>query len=231
MSTVSAGRIIFIHGYAQSASIFSAKTGALRKALQKQGYETEYVQAPIRLVGDALHDPSTPDDTELYGWWLHADNEYDVQPAIDTVMTAVGDKNDVVGLIGFSQGAGLTGAIVTKNLIPSLKFAVMYSGFSLKPNKYSDWYANGINIPNLHVLGDLDTVVEESRSLSLWDKCAEEHRLMLRHQGGHFVPNSKSYVEKVVNWIQSTVQQSKAPAKSEEIDDDLLSQIDKLGKA
>jgi len=228
-------KILFLHGYAQSASIFSGKTGGLRKTLKKIGYETQYIQGPLKLKGDQLHDPST-EELDLYGWWPYGMNDYDVQDGIDTVIKEAGNLDEIEGIVGFSQGAGLTGAIATKykELIPSLKWCIFFSGFRLKPAKFDHWYEPKIDLPTLHVIGELDTVVEESRCIRLYDSCEDDKKQMLKHQGGHYVPNSKDFVNKVVGWIQATANDAsvvkKGADKNEIDDDDLMAQIDNMGK-
>ncbi|KAI5958519.1 FSH3 [Candida pseudojiufengensis] len=121
----------------------------------------------------------------------------------------------IVGLIGFSQGASFAGLIAEnfQNLFNTknpLKFVILYSGFKLdtskssKNDKYNSYYDEELNpdLKYLHVYGELDTVVDEVRSLSLYNITKPKSDL-LKHPGGHFVPNSKLYIDQVVNWIQS----------------------------
>jgi dihydrofolate reductase len=224
-------KILLFHGYAQSANIFSAKTGGLRKSLQKQGYETIYVNAPLLLQGDQLHSSS---DLELYGWWPYGHPDYDMAPAEQTIKDELSkhDLKDIEGIIGFSQGAGLSGYLSARytEFIPDLKWAIYFSGFKLLPEKYHHHYEPSIALPTLHVIGELDTVVEEGRSLKLFNSCDESNRLLLKHQGGHFVPNSKGFVTQVINWITS-IEQEKPEEMREEDLEDMFDAIDNLGKA
>ncbi|CCH41122.1 hypothetical protein BN7_659 [Wickerhamomyces ciferrii] len=233
---MSSKKILFLHGYAQSASIFSAKTGGLRKALKKQGYDSHYVNGSLALKGDMLHD-STDEDLDLYGWWVYGMKDYDIQPALDQVLEEAKKHGDEVeGIIGFSQGGGLSGAIAAqyKKYIPSLKWAVFFSGFRLMPQRFDSWYEPKIELPTLHVLGELDTVVEESRVLKLYDASQDEKRTLLKHQGGHYVPNNKDFVNKIVAWIiDATKEKEPESTKKDDddgIDDDLLAAIDNIGK-
>lgn len=222
-------KVLMLHGYAQSASIFSAKTGGLRKSLAKAGYETIYVNAPMRLQSDQLHNPES--ESELYGWWQYGAPDYTVDDALETIQKAI-EGQEIEGIIGFSQGAGLGGYIVAqyKKLIPSLKFGVFFSGFKLMPQRFEAAYVDKIELPSLHVIGELDTVVEEGRSLALWDVAQEDKRTMLKHHGGHFVPNSKDYVSKVLNWIAAVTAEQEVK-KAEVDDDDIFAAIDNMGKA
>lgn len=215
-------KILFLHGYAQSAQIFSGKTGGLRKALVKQGYDTVYLNGPIKLNQEnAGHEISN--DSELYGWWKFGDDNFDESELFEIIKSQC-DINEIEGLIGFSQGGGLSGILTS--FLPNLKFSVIFSGFKLKNEKFDKYYKE-INIPILNVIGELDTVVEESRSLNLYKVCNEDS-LLLKHQGGHFVPNSKDFVNKVISWI---VNMEKEEAQEEEDLESLMNAIDNLGKA
>lgn len=226
-------KILLLHGYAQSATIFSAKTGGLRKLLQKAGYETIYVNAPLLLKGDALH---TASDIELYGWWPYGWPDYEIIEAETAIRDEIAkhDVNDIEGIIGFSQGAGFSGFITAryKEFLPGLQWTVLFSGFKLLPDKFQHHYSSKLTTPTLHVIGELDTVVEESRSMGLFDACEESKRTLLKHQGGHFVPNSKSFVSMVLNWISSVTEARKEQQKeSKEHElEDMFDAIDNLGK-
>ncbi|KAI5956265.1 FSH3 [Candida jiufengensis] len=128
----------------------------------------------------------------------------------------------IVGIIGFSQGASFAGLIAENfqkifSTSSQLKFVILYSGFKLDTSaksgneKYDSFYENqNSELRYLHIYGELDTVVDETRSLSLYNITTTKSDL-LKHPGGHFVPNSKMYIDQVVNWIQSlTKEEEKA---------------------
>lgn len=243
------GRILFIHGYTQNSQTFYAKTSALRKKLIKSGYEPVYLNGPLLLTpadfpGEDLGKFQSGDD-DFRAWWIkpgQTNAGIDISEAIDTVKKYVDEeqteetkKQDIVGVIGFSQGAALGGMIHNKfeELFGyTLKFSILYSGFKLDTSKASgnenlkQYYPEkpGGNI--LHVIGELDTVIEESRALSLVDVLGGD---VLKHPGGHFVPNSKLYVEKVVAWITSTETPKAEEKKQETEEEDILAMMDKLG--
>lgn len=150
----------------------------------------------------------------------------------------------IVGIVGFSQGACLGGLIAnTFDLLfdtTPIKFAILYSGFKLNTSEgsgneiYDKYYprANNPALRYLHVYGELDTIVDETRSLSLYN-ITKENSEVLKHPGGHFVPNSKLMVDQVTNWLQATEQEQKPQGeekKSEDLDD-ILDMMDSLGKA
>lgn len=74
-------------------------------------------------------------------------------------------------------------------------------------------------------------MVAEDRGYSLYELTKSSSDI-LKHPGGHFVPNSKIYVDNVANWIES--HQNGSQVKSEKPEDDidsLLDMMDNFGKA
>lgn len=151
----------------------------------------------------------------------------------------------IIGLIGFSQGAALGSLIAYRfheifETSDKLKFAIFYSGFKLNTGKgsgnehYDKYYKKDKDhdIKFLHVIGELDTVVEEDRGMSMY-KHSSDHSDLLKHPGGHFVPNSRLYIDQVTNWLQATMEPKKEDIKKEDEDDfdALMDMMDNLGKA
>lgn len=145
--------------------------------------------------------------------FIHPGSEEDIEANL------LADKEEdpsipIVGLVGFSQGAAFSAAMVDKFQdlfdIPPLQWAIIYSGFmfdikAMPEHKYLYSTDKGLSSKPtrlLHVIGELDTVVSEDRSIRLYEQY-EEISTCLKHPGGHFVPNSRPFVEKVANWIVS----------------------------
>jgi pimeloyl-ACP methyl ester carboxylesterase len=123
-------KILMLHGYTQSAPLFSTKTNVLQKALLKAlptapkpgflpeypgGVETVYLNAPIRLVAADLPGgkPENLDSDgalEQYGWWVR-DTSHQTWTGIDKtwelLATTLKEQGPFAGVIGFSQGAAL----------------------------------------------------------------------------------------------------------------------------
>lgn len=273
------GRIIFLHGYTQTSSIFYAKTSALRKKLQKLKYKSVYLNGPYKLTpaqlpsNDALSKfnsvvPEDEEDTNLRAWWIKKDyykDAVEISLAVDTIKDYIdngkiipdddstedekaNDDDDsnipIVGIIGFSQGAALGGLLAHdfKDIFGiELKFAVLYSGFKIDTSKesassqYDKYYTQdggqSDHFKLLHVYGELDTVVSEERSVSLYNH-SKANSDILKHPGGHFVPNSKLLIDQVTNWILHTeIEQQPEKPKEEDSLDDLMDMMDNLGKA
>ncbi|KAK4186338.1 putative seine hydrolase [Podospora australis] len=143
----------------------------------------------------------------------------------------------IEGVIGFSQGgciaSVLASALETEREVGNeeskewveklreanggerLKFAVIYSGFWAVPESLSSWlYQPKVKTPTLHYLGGLDTVVDESRSLGLVERC-EEPKHVLTHPGGHYVPVSKEWVMPLAGFVKKSLEDA-APSQKEE---------------
>ncbi|KAL2022956.1 hypothetical protein VTK56DRAFT_4171 [Thermocarpiscus australiensis] len=144
-----------------------------------------------------------------------------------------GDGDDaggfVDGVIGFSQGGcmaamlasameggdgaravaakeheGWVRAVREANGGRPLKFAVVYSGFYAVPADLAWLYEPKVKTPTLHFLGSLDTVVEESRSRGLVERCEEP--VVVVHPGGHYVPVSKEWVMPLAGFIRKCLE-------------------------
>lgn len=267
-------RVLFFHGYAQSASVFYAKSLALRKKLQSLGYKCIYLNGPAELTpahlpsADSLskYGAATGDDTTVYrGWWKSDyDGKFEVESAIDSVKKYIdshqivsGSEEDaklnrdvdpetdkelpITGLVGFSQGAAFIGILLAqfKELlgIEEPEFAVLYGGFKLTAEKAPDvqkYYVSEnekvLKTRLLHVVGELDTIVAEDRAYTLHDHLRDSLTL-LKHPGGHFVPNSKIMINQVVAWIQDSEPKEETSVKKEDATsvDDLMAMLDKIG--
>lgn len=270
------GKILFLHGYTQSSSVFYAKTSALRKKLLKLNYKSVYLNGPTKLTPADL--PSTDslskfntvisddEETNYRSWWIKPHNTNDgidlsepvaeiknyiekgeIIPDNDLVQETESEEErrlPIVGIIGFSQGAALAGLLSHKFKdlfgVDSLKFVILYSGFKIDTSeksgntKYKDYYPvdnrESDQFKLLHIYGELDTVVHEDRVLSLYE-ITKANSDILKHPGGHFVPNSKLMVDQATNWVVHTMENKQEISKPEDDLDSLMDMMDGLGKA
>ena len=86
-----------------------------------------------------------------------------------------------------------------------LKFAVCYSGFRAPGERYKAFYEPKIKTPVLHVLGNLDVVVDERRGKELISACEEGEERVVVHPGGHFVPSQRPWLDVVVGFVEECV--------------------------
>lgn len=104
-----------------------------------------------------------------------------------------------------------------------LKFAVCYSGFRAPGKRYAAFYEPKIKTPILHVLGQLDVVVDEVRARALVSACEGGEGRVVVHPGGHFVPSQKPWLDAVVRFVRGCVERGegegeKVDGKVEDMD-------------
>ena len=216
-------KILMLHGLGQTGDYFQSKTHGFRTALEELGYELYYPTAPHRYPAANLPDDlqSTLDPTmksaEVVAWLQNdlVNGTYILpQMTIDFLHDYIVENGPFEGVVGFSQGAGVAGYLLTdiNSLLhltpeeqPPLQFFMAFSGFRLIPECFQRQYnENPITIPSLHVQGELDTITDSKKVRALYDCCDESNRTLLTHAGGHFVPNSRGFLKKVVEWLNST---------------------------
>ena len=124
-------KILMLHGYTQSPSLFRAKTRALAKALSKPypALHLAYVPAPHRLAPADIpgHDASVHDDApEAYGWWRRRKdrvaNDDDgttevvyegIEDGLRQVAECIRAEGPFDGVVGFSQGAAAAAMVAS----------------------------------------------------------------------------------------------------------------------
>lgn len=105
---------------------------------------------------------------------------------------------------------------------PPLKFAVIYSGLRVMDIRCQTFYepvggdgggdsgSGGGAITQtriLHIIGGVDSVLDERRSRALVDCCGEGGKEIVVHPGGHFVPSQRPWLDAVVGFIIKVVEE------------------------
>ncbi|KAF2738448.1 FSH1-domain-containing protein [Polyplosphaeria fusca] len=125
-------KVLMLHGFTQSGPFFQAKTGALRKTLQKAfpaGISLVYPTAPIRLSPADInfaHNASVTDagsvngeeQPDAWGWWRRkGDKEpytYEgIEQGLGLVAKLLREEGPFDGVIGFSQGGAIAGMVAS----------------------------------------------------------------------------------------------------------------------
>jgi dihydrofolate reductase len=116
-------KILMLHGFTQSGSLFRAKTGALTKAIAKafplHSVSFSYPTGPLRLnpfdvpgYTSSNNSDDKEDETEMYGWWRRPATDPPTYKGIDDGLASVAsllkEEGPYDGVVGFSQGACLT---------------------------------------------------------------------------------------------------------------------------
>jgi len=138
-------KLLMLHGYTQSGSLFQAKTGALRKTLQKafpKGIELVYPTAPIRLTpadesflaGNTSKDGEGKDakdgeeqEIDAWAWWRRKGTgepyTYEgMEQGLERIASVLKEQGPFDGVVGFSQG-GAAAAMVASLLEPGRRAA------------------------------------------------------------------------------------------------------------
>ncbi|GAB5360619.1 hypothetical protein AAMO2058_000642700 [Amorphochlora amoebiformis] len=210
-------RILCLHGYTQSATYFSARTGALRKAC-KSIADFSFVDAPHE--ADALFLEKQKEETKRHNtsylaWWNMEDRSSrpsialrytGARHSLDVLKTHLDENGPYDGVFGFSQGASAA-ALLCAKYPSSFRFAVLVSGFVPRDEELAHMLRKaqakekGIQmLRSLHVFGANDTLVlpERSRELAgFFGDSAETHQ----HTGGHFVPSGVEFRKKLKEFL------------------------------
>ena len=91
---------------------------------------------------------------------------------------------------------------------PPLKFMISIAGYKASDPAYEAFYGPLIQTPSLHILGSMDTVVDDEASTKLVEcfqkGIGESHGNVIRHPGGHSMPVGKNVILGMVNFIQDS---------------------------
>lgn len=244
---VARGTVLCLHGFAQNGVVFSVKASGIRKALKKAGFATVFIDAPIKLTAadlpfaaSSLGADDKAEEVDFRGWVYTQAEKFDIQPAFDAVKKAYEEHGPFVGLMGFSQGSGIVGALLhqyadvvgDEKAAEALKFAIVYSGFKFDNASVQKYYEKKIELPTLHVIGELDTLVSNERSLKLAEICTDA--TVMKHPGGHYCPSTKDLLKAEVAWVTGVVDGTREEAKSAKDEDDIAAlskEMEKLGQA
>ncbi|KAG9662576.1 FSH1-domain-containing protein, partial [Aureobasidium melanogenum] len=210
------------------------------------GIDLFYPTGPFKVSSADLNGAEVRQDAN--GWWKLRDRgeiQEGVDVGLDQVAKVLKENGPMDGVMGFSQGAALAAMVVSllepnradafgrvpgggmeypqsiKELQhPPLRFGVCFSGLLNKHHAYTAFYEPRIQTPVLHVLGSMDTIVEESESLALAERCADGgDGTVIRHAGTHTVPTSDRDIAAVIQFIRNAFPSGGASANKDEEED------------
>ena len=161
-------------------------------------------------------------------WWFARDPNpasgepggfHGLERSIEHLGDLIRTTGPVHAIWGFSQGACFAGMLVSllsqknrdhplRQLLPKAQglpnAGIFFSGFKARFEEYDEVYAPGIEIPTMHVMGELDETVTVERSMTLVSVC--KHASVLRHGGGHDLPRTDEDRERIVQFLLDNVQ-------------------------
>ncbi|TKA74674.1 hypothetical protein B0A55_04704 [Friedmanniomyces simplex] len=197
----------------EGPSVESESYGWWRRKGDAQPYTYEGIERGFERIASVLQEHSTEPFAGVMGFsqggaaagMVASLLESDRRPAFETAQAKGGMRYPD----SFVKDTGYIEEVVH----PPMRFAVSYSGFSAamaNAGLYQAFYEPKIATPMLHVLGTVDTVVSEDRSLRLVEACVggsgEGGKRVVYHPGGHFLPSSqKAYVAALVGFIRDVL--------------------------
>ncbi|KAI5204056.1 hypothetical protein AUEXF2481DRAFT_8148 [Aureobasidium subglaciale EXF-2481] len=213
------------------------------------GIELIYPTGPFPVTSADLNGAEVREDAN--GWWKlcpRGEPQQGFSIGLSSIAKILQQQGPFDGIMGFSQGAAFA-AMITSLLEPSraqafanvkggiafpssfaelthppLTFCVCFSGLLNKCPAYTAFYEPRIQTPVLHVLGSMDTIVEESESLALAERCEGGGKGgVVRHTGTHTVPSSERDIAAVIQFIRNVYAgEGNAKADEEEEEEDVL---------
>ncbi|KAJ7508743.1 serine hydrolase FSH [Mycena galericulata] len=235
-------RILALHGHSQSARSLKYKLSAIQDACEGHIELGSYPAVVAWLFGlteifdfsgEAASNPSAIDMNGFpaRAWWRFLYDMRDVSTVVEsfeyikTVLETQGPFQHLFkGIFGFSQGAAFAAMILafmenpdlSPNLLrdvdhPPFEFAVIVSGF-VAPSQLFPLPPN-IRTPSLHIIGFNDIMVAPEISAKLADRF-EDAQIEI-HQGGHFIPRTRTWRKFLHDYLSSRASLSRE--KTEEI--------------
>lgn len=169
-------KILMLHGYTQSGSLFHSKTRSLEKLLIKSfpaskisplhatypgGVTLSYPTAPMRLLPADIPGFEAREDAEqsdVWGWWKRETGSgtyVGLSSGLNAIAAAIKDLGGIDGVIGFSQGAAAAG-MVASLLQPGRKRAMEI--YAKENPEAFGWPESWEGLPELHPNGVKFTV-------------------------------------------------------------------------
>lgn len=150
-------------------------------------------------------------DPPYYEWFQFNKefNEYtNFEKCLEYIEDSVIKLGPFDGLIGFSQGAILSGGLpglqargIALQKVPKIKFIIIIGGAMFKSTKVAkDAYSSTMDIPSLHFLGETDFLKPYGTELIDLFK----NPVVVNHPKGHTVPRlDEKSLEKVTAFIDT----------------------------
>jgi hypothetical protein len=210
-------RILCLHGYHGGAEILRRQMAPLVSAVRASSARasstsTSSAKASARNDLEFVY-VDAPSLTERdFGWWHSPSRGWDRTRAWAIDIFGSGPGFD--GVFGFSQGAAFTGllagmrstlaedpALADDRAVNPIRFdfALMVGGFKNDAPQHAELYRHRFNLPSVHIIGRTDGIIPPNQSQDLADQF--ENPLILRHRGGHIVPDDRAVVEGVARFL------------------------------
>jgi hypothetical protein len=154
-----------------------------------------------------------PEDDNLRTWWNREENDYQgLEQSLETLKSSEQLKDrQVVGILGFSQGARLAHLVALlhtqdrQTWFPTLKFVIIAAGYDAPiPDGFPSMIPDrNILLDSLHVWGLMDPLIspDQSQAVTRLYQSPAVHV----HDGKHYVPMKAPDVQVYVNFIKKSL--------------------------
>ncbi|XP_010433772.1 PREDICTED: esterase AGAP003155-like [Camelina sativa] len=210
-SIVRKPRFLCLHGFRTSGEIMKTQLNKWPKSVTDR-LDLVFLDAPFPCQGksdvDGIFDPP-------YYEWFQFNKEFTEYTNFEKCLEFLEDRmiklGPFDGLIGFSQGAILSGGLpgmqakgVALQKVPKIKFIIIIGGAMLKSTKLiENAYSSSLDTLSLHFLGETDFLKPYGTQLIEFFK----NPVVVHHPKGHTVPRlDEKSLEKVTGFIETIEQ-------------------------
>lgn len=196
--------ILCLHGGGTSGEIFDCQSIRIQRALQNH-FNFLFVNGPFASPPGPGVLPVFADCAPYYAWESSGTKQGDTLPdetiilLTETFQTCAAAGDDIVGVMGFSQGARVATGLLSwrgHEYFSSLRFGIMLNGSypAMLPSLLvGSCPLDKISNPTLHIHGLLDQFLAQSRML-LDRHFSRTHAMLLELRIGHQVVNKESSI-------------------------------------
>ncbi|CAF2149619.1 unnamed protein product [Brassica rapa] len=201
-------RFLCLHGFRTSGEIMKIQLHKWPQSVLDR-LDLVFLDAPFPCQGksdvEGIFDPP-------YYEWFQFNKEFNEYTNFEKCLEYLEDRmielGPFDGLIGFSQGAILSGGLpglqakgIALQKVPKIKFIIIIGGAMFKSTKVAkDAYSSTMDIPSLHFLGETDFL--KPYGTELIDSF--ENPVVVHHPKGHTVPRlDEKSLEKVTAFIDT----------------------------
>ncbi|KAJ5986982.1 hypothetical protein N7451_011347 [Penicillium sp. IBT 35674x] len=222
--------VLVLHGHGQSGQFISCKTHFLQAPLIPAIRESLQNNAPYRKVNTVNFYyptgmfPANPDHPRVENntaWaWGHGNPETEqisgLQETVEQLLGILEEYGPFIGIMGFSTGATIAAALTSilekresdlqapfEITHPPFRFAVCFSGFRLEHEIYDHLYSPKVQTPILHVVGNLDPMIEPGKTKRLAGACANAS--VYQFLGTHYIPRSVDFVKALTEFVKQAL--------------------------
>lgn len=212
-------KILCLHGKFQNAELFANKIAGARRKLARE-YELCFIDGPI-ILEEGFNGVPVDTVNPPRSWWLRSEDGQThtlVREALEYAIRQ-NDREDIIAILGFSQGGTLASALALSGAFPNLKCVVTagaplvaeafekaailaeeYSTLDYLENKSISLYDVGLRIPKLHMAGENDALVDVESTRSLSEKAGSGTFIV--HEQGHLFPTRSARVQEVLDFFE-----------------------------